>query len=122
MLLVSPVSWTHYYSAWLLAVLCVPLWLAHHGRPVLAKAFGALPALLAWIHYPLMEIVGPLGLLGLGTTAWFIAVCGTILWVEAGAAVRGFDVLSSNDVGRTEVYHPHIRISPALAHAEASRE
>jgi hypothetical protein len=73
-LLVSPLSWGHYYVLALPAVLCVPLWMARSGHPIAARAFAAGPAILTWVHYLAMRKVGPIGLLGLGTTAWFLAV------------------------------------------------
>jgi hypothetical protein len=80
-LLISPLAWGHYYVLALPAVLCVPLWLGRRGHPAAAKAVAAgLPA-LSWAHYVLMPWSGPIGLLGLGTTLWFVAACAYALLV-----------------------------------------
>jgi len=82
-LLVSPLAWGHYYVLALPAVLCVPLWLVRRGHHFAAKAVAVgLPA-LTWMHYGLMSWFGPIGLLGLGTTVWFLAVCAVALRVRA---------------------------------------
>ncbi len=78
-LLVSPLSWGHYYMAQAPAVLFVPLWLLRRGRLLQARAAAMLPALLTWSYYLAMPYTGGLGLLGLGTTAWFLGACGSIL-------------------------------------------
>jgi hypothetical protein len=72
--LVSPVAWTHYYLLGLPAVLFVPLWLARRGRPIAAGVIAPVPALLVWAHYLARPWVGTVGLLGLGTAVWFVAV------------------------------------------------
>jgi hypothetical protein len=84
-LLVSPLAWGHYYMMMLPAALFVPLWLAHRGWVRLGMIAAAAPALFTWIHYLFLRQVGPLGLLGLSTTAWFFAVCGAIAFVEFNA-------------------------------------
>jgi hypothetical protein len=74
--LVSPVAWTHYYLLALPALLFVPLWLARRGRPIAARVVAPVPALLIWAHYLARPWVGTIGLLGLGTAVWFVAVLG----------------------------------------------
>jgi hypothetical protein len=78
-LIVSPLSWGHYYIAQAPAVLFVPLWLLRCGRPLQARIAAAIPPILSWSYYMAMPYTGGLGLLGLGTTVWFLAVCGSIL-------------------------------------------
>ena len=75
MLLVSPVAWTHYYMMILPAALVVPLWLRHRGYAVASRVMAASPVVLIWGHYLAKRSVGPVGMLGLGTTAWFLAAC-----------------------------------------------
>ncbi len=77
-LLVSPLSWGHYYMAETPAVFFVPIWLVRRGRPMQARIVAVIPAVLSWSHYLAMPYTGELGLLGLGTTVWFLAVCGLI--------------------------------------------
>jgi hypothetical protein len=72
--LVSPVAWTHYYMLGLPAFLFVPLWLARRGQPEAAAVIASVPALLVWAHYLARPWVGTIGLLGLGTAVWFVAV------------------------------------------------
>lgn len=78
MLLLSPVAWTHYYMMVLPAVLFVPLWLLQHGGTRLALPLAAMPAVLVWAHFVFKPWAGPVGLLGLGTAAWFFASAGVI--------------------------------------------
>jgi hypothetical protein len=72
--LVSPVAWTHYYLLGLPAYLFVPLWLARRGQPSAAGVIATIPALLVWAQYLTRSWLGSLGLLGLGTAVWFLAV------------------------------------------------
>jgi hypothetical protein len=85
-LLVSPLSWGHYYMAEVPAVICVPIWLSGRGRAMLARVVAAIPPILSWSHYVAMPYTGELGLLGLGTTAWFLAASGLILGIVVSAS------------------------------------
>ena len=87
-LLVSPLSWGHYYMAEAPAVLFVPIWLLRRGRSTQAKVVAVIPPVLSWSHYLAMPYIGEIGLLGLGTTAWFLGVCGLILGSEVAVAQR----------------------------------
>jgi hypothetical protein len=78
-LLISPLSWGHYYMALAPAVLLVPVWLLRRGRSTEAKVVAVIPPVLAWSYYLAMPYTGGVGLLGLGTTLWFLCVCGLIL-------------------------------------------
>jgi Glycosyltransferase family 87 len=85
MLLVSPVAWTHYYMMILPAALVVPLWLAQRGHPAASRVMAIAPALLVWAHYLAKRSVGPIGLLGLGTAAWYVAIViavARVRWIE----------------------------------------
>ena len=81
-LVVSPLAWGHYYVMVLPAVIFAPLWLENRGHPLAAKAIAAFLPMLTWTHYVLMRWSGPIGVLGLGTTLWFLAVSITILLVR----------------------------------------
>jgi hypothetical protein len=81
-LLVSPIAWSNYYVLLLPAVLFVPLWLEGRGLPRTARLLAACPAALTWAHYAAPRVTGAFGLLGLGTTAWFLAVCGLAVWTR----------------------------------------
>src|SRR5205807_1431145 len=85
-LLVSPLAWGHYYVWVLPAAVCVPYWLAHRGRAGLAWLCAAVPALLTVAHYAAIRWTGPIGLLGVGTTAWFVLVCALAPWVREWVA------------------------------------
>lgn len=74
-LVVSPVSRGHYYVFWLPAVVFVPLWLNRCGRPRAALWSALVPALLTIAHYAALRYAGRVGLLGLGTAAWYFATC-----------------------------------------------
>jgi hypothetical protein len=60
----------------------VPIWLLRRGRLMLARAAAVVPPVLSWSYYLAMPYTGGLGLLGLGTTVWFLGVCGSILGHE----------------------------------------
>jgi Glycosyltransferase family 87 len=85
-LLVSPLSWGHYYMAQTPAALLCPIWLLQRGRPVQARIVAVAPPVLAWSHYLAMPYLGELGLLGLGTTVWFLGVCVLIVGNEVAVA------------------------------------
>ncbi len=89
MLLVSPLSWGHYFMAELPALICVPIWLWRRGMPFAARVVAALPVVLSWSYYMAMPYTGGLGVLGLGTAAWFVLACGFIVWAEAFGADAG---------------------------------
>jgi hypothetical protein len=71
----SPLTWGHYYMIELLALLGAPLWLSRRGWLRTSRVVSAVPPLLIWPQYLVIDTVGPIGLLGLGTTVWFLAVC-----------------------------------------------
>jgi hypothetical protein len=68
-----------------LAVLFVPLWLLRRNRPIQAKVVAVIPPVLSWSYYLAMPYTGGIGLLGLGTTAWFLVVCGLIVYREVAS-------------------------------------
>ncbi len=122
-LLVSPLSWGHYYMAGVPAVLCVPLWLSRRGRPGLARIAAAMPPILSWSYYLAMPYTGGVGLLGLGTAAWFLAACGAILGIEAAGALATPPIPSRQKPGRTGLLRPHwIRPRPGRAPSRLSVE
>ncbi len=71
-LLLSPLSWAHHYLIWLPGLLVVPAWLWRSGRGRLAKVSAIAPCVFMVAHYALLDWAGRAGLLGLGTTAWFL--------------------------------------------------
>jgi hypothetical protein len=83
-LLISPIAWGHYYMIELPVLVVLPLWLAEKRRSLAALPLVAVPVLLAWTHYLFLKYVGWAGLLGFGTTAWFLATCTLIgfAWTE----------------------------------------
>ena len=85
MLLVSPLAWGHYYMAEAPAVMLVPLWIWRRGLPRTAMAAAVVPMILTWAYYLGMGTLGAIGLLGLGITCWFIAICVLILGLEVHA-------------------------------------
>jgi hypothetical protein len=95
-LVVSPVSRGHYFVFWLPAVVFVPLWFRQIGRQRTAFALAVVPAALSLAHYALLPYAGRIGLLGLGTTAWFFTTCLGI-WTCRAEAV------ASAPIGAVEV-------------------
>jgi hypothetical protein len=91
-LLISPLSWAHHYLLWLPGLLLVPPWLWRGGRTRLAATLAIAACGLMIGHYLLLDWTGRAGLLGLGTTAWFlvsarIAARGDLLTVDASPAL-----------------------------------
>jgi hypothetical protein len=78
-LVVSPLSWGHYYMALAPAALFAPIWLLRRGRPSYARVIAVIPTILIWSYYLAMPYIGGVGLLGIGTTVWMLAVCSSML-------------------------------------------
>jgi Glycosyltransferase family 87 len=92
-LLVSPLSWAHHYLLWLPGLLLVPAWLWRGERGRLAATLAIASCGLMIAHYLLLDWTGRAGLLGLGTTAWFlvaarIAAKGDLLAVDERISIR----------------------------------
>jgi hypothetical protein len=104
-LLISPLAWGHYYMIELPALLGVPPWLARRGRSVTAGVIAIIPALLSWAHYLRLRDLGPMGLLGLGSTAWFLAACGSIVGIEVATWIRSPARPASSEVLLAGPYH-----------------
>jgi hypothetical protein len=96
MLVVSPVARGHYFMFLAPATLLVPLWLDRHGRPRAAAVMALVAPVLPVLHYVLLPYAGRVGLLGLGTTAWLMAVlllmARTDHLAPPGAAAAGTDL------------------------------
>jgi len=105
-LVVSPLTWGHYYMAAVPAVLCVPVWLSWRGMPRLARLVAAIPPILSWSYYLAMPYTGAVGLLGLGTTAWFLGVSGLILWIEVTGAPAPVPFGSTRNTGIASLKRP----------------
>jgi hypothetical protein len=74
-LIVSPLSWAHHYLIWLPALVTVPPWIWQRGESRWAAWLAIAPCVLMVVHYLLLDWTGRAGVLGLGTTVWFIAAC-----------------------------------------------
>jgi hypothetical protein len=81
LLVVSPVARNHYFVLLAPAVLFVPLWFDDLGRRRWATVLAIVPCVLILLQYIFLPYVGRIGLLGLGTTAWVMAVM--VLMVRA---------------------------------------
>jgi hypothetical protein len=124
-LLVSPLSWGHYYMAQAPAVLLVPLWLLRRGRVVRARIAAMMPPIVTWSYYLAMPYTGGLGLLGLGTTAWFLGSCGSILanevaiWPASGRLGLQLRRLRSDPSHRSADAAPHVKPTTAVGPSRA---
>ena len=78
-LLISPLSWGHHYIILLPAALFVPLWFWENGSHRTAMVGAAVPGALSFLHYTLLDFAGRIGVLGIGTTLWFIGACLIVL-------------------------------------------
>lgn len=81
-LIVFPIARTHYFLLLLPAVTYVSLWFAHAGRMRWAVGLAIVPCILVIGHYVRLEDVGRVGLLGLGTTVWYITAGAAMLWPQ----------------------------------------
>lgn len=74
MLMVSPVARGHYFLMLAPSLLLVPLWFSRQGLPRTGLILATVPPLLSIVHYVLLPYAGRIGLLGIGTAIWFMAV------------------------------------------------
>ncbi len=87
-LILAPVARGHYFVLFLPATIFVCLWLARHERIRSAVALAAISCLLVIAHYVALNIAGRVGLLGIGTTLWFIAASILVAWPSRTMAAR----------------------------------
>lgn len=87
----SPISWGHHFVILLPAVLVLPLAVSVKGYPLAARWLAIVPAVLLVLHYLSLElaggIAGRLGILGIGTTIWCIAVSLLLLWNPPASSI-----------------------------------
>ncbi|MGP0567162.1 MULTISPECIES: glycosyltransferase family 87 protein [unclassified Nitrospina] len=86
-LIVSPVARGHYYMLQLPALVFVPLWLYQRGEIQWAKRMAVIPVALSLLHYALLPVTGRLGVLGIGTTVWYVLAVARLLSPRLPAAV-----------------------------------
>jgi hypothetical protein len=77
-LVICPVARGHYFVMVVPALLFNSMWLNRLGHCRTARILAVTPALLIWLHYVLLPWTGRVGLLGLGTTAWYFANCAVL--------------------------------------------
>jgi hypothetical protein len=85
-LVVCQIARGHYFVIWLPTVLFTSVWLLKQGRPRSAAWHAIVPAALVLIHYLFLSTAGSIGLLGLGTAAWYASACLSVLLVKPPAA------------------------------------
>jgi hypothetical protein len=71
-LVISPIARGHYFMLLLPALPLLPLWFRREGMPRWAVASALAPPLLVTLHYVALDPFGRMGLLGLGTAAWYL--------------------------------------------------
>ena len=91
-LIVFTIARGHYYVMLLPANVFVPLWLFKVGRPRWAWGVAVVPTVLVLSHYIALQHAGRIGVLGLGTTAWYFSTCGVLLWPRKREAVAAASV------------------------------
>jgi hypothetical protein len=74
-LVICPVARGCYFALLLPAVVFTSMWLVHLERPRMALFMALVPAACVWLHYLFLPESGRIGLLGLGTAAWFFGAC-----------------------------------------------
>jgi hypothetical protein len=87
-LVLSPISWSHGFVMLLPAVLFVPWWFYRQGRQRLALAIAAIPIALELQHYLLRSTLRLVGVLGVGTALWTVAVCALIVILPTALSAR----------------------------------
>jgi hypothetical protein len=85
-LIIFTIARGHYYMLLLPANIFVPLWLQRANRPRSAIVVAVVPLLLVLAHYTMLDLAGRVGVLGLGTTAWYFGSCGLLLVSSRSAA------------------------------------
>ncbi|MBI3838018.1 MAG: DUF2029 domain-containing protein [Planctomycetia bacterium] len=78
-LILPRVARAHYFVLLLPAVIFGGVWLLRAQRPKLAACYVLIPGLLTLLHYALTDVTGWIGLLGIGTTLWYAALCVTLI-------------------------------------------
>ena len=73
-LIVAPIGRGHYYMLLMPAIFLAPLGFESRGCRRFAWFTAAVPLALCIAHYAAIGVTGRMGLLGIGTTLWFIAV------------------------------------------------
>jgi hypothetical protein len=78
-LVLSPVTWGHYFVMLAPAMVLLPMWLMLRGRPRWAWLSALTPALLILVHYFALDSLAWYGVLGLGIALWWIASCVSLI-------------------------------------------
>ncbi|MBS0267159.1 MAG: DUF2029 domain-containing protein [Planctomycetes bacterium] len=78
-LVVSPVSRGHYFLLFVPAVMFGGLWMWERCSARAASAIVVIPLTLCVLHYLALNVLGRIGVLGIGTAIWFAAVCSLVL-------------------------------------------
>ncbi|MGD9720264.1 MAG: glycosyltransferase family 87 protein [Pirellulales bacterium] len=108
-LILSPISRGHYYVLLAPAVMYSGAWLAERARPRWTLAAVAIPAALSVAHYLAVDVIGRVGLLGLGISLWYAVMCSTLALSRRReqaaremlvAGVQDFRRLPARPVGR----------------------
>jgi hypothetical protein len=86
-LVVCQIARGHYFVIWLPTVMFTSTWLIRQGRPRSAAWHAIVPAALVIIHYLFLRQAGAVGLLGLGTAAWYTSACLAVLRMKPAAEV-----------------------------------
>ena len=67
------------------ALVFVPLWFYQLGDIRQAKRLAMAPVVLSLLHYAWVDVFGRMGVLGIGTTVWYLVVVSTLLFQKAPA-------------------------------------
>lgn len=78
-LVVFTIARGHYYMLTLPANVFVSLWLQRSGKSRLSLVMAIAPLVLVLAHYAALNYAGRIGVLGLGTAAWYFTSCGVLL-------------------------------------------
>jgi hypothetical protein len=77
--MVCQIARGHYFAIWLPMILFATLWMIQENMPKAGVWLAWSPVALVLAHYAFLDEAGRIGLLGLGTTAWYVVICTLLL-------------------------------------------
>ena len=99
-LVVSPVARGHYFILYLPAMLFGGSWMLSHQTQKRAAAMNLTPLVLCVGHYLALNVLGRIGLLGIGTTLWFASSCVLVLAIDHRSAKAAAAVDDTVEIDR----------------------
>ncbi len=105
-LIVFAIARAHYYVLLLPAVTFVCLWLLRRDQWNWAVGLAIVPGILVVGHYAFLSVTGRIGLLGLGTTLWYVSASVRMLMADRSASGNASAPLRVENVTRAPTRQP----------------